>query len=66
MSCVSTLLKGQALHWFDDLLSNSFKSFEALAIRSSIQFATSRPYHLTSVALLNIRQENREPLDAFM
>ncbi|KAG4917879.1 hypothetical protein JHK82_055345 [Glycine max] len=30
------------------------------------QFATSRPHHLTFVALVNIQQEKREPLWTFM
>ena len=62
----STSLKGPALKWFTRLPPNSIDCFDTLATRFGIQFATSKPYHLTSLALVNIRQEKRESLREFM
>nr|KYP41534.1 hypothetical protein KK1_037091 [Cajanus cajan] len=38
----------------------------SLASQFTIQFATSRPYQLTSLALVSIRQEKKESLRAFV
>ncbi|XP_020238947.1 uncharacterized protein LOC109817993 [Cajanus cajan] len=46
-----TSLKGRALSWFTRLLANSIDSFNTLASQFTIQFATSRPHQLTSLAL---------------
>lgn len=62
----STSLKAQALYWFTQLPPNSVDSFDTLAGRFGTQFATSWPHHLTSVALVNIRQEKKKPLRTFM
>ncbi|XP_020222112.1 uncharacterized protein LOC109804693 [Cajanus cajan] len=59
-------LKGSALNWFTRLPPTSVHSFTALSSRFVIQFATSRPHQLTSIALVNIRQEKKEPLRTFM
>ena len=48
------------------LPSNSMDLFDTLATHFGTQFATSRPHHLTFVALVNIQQEKREPLWTFM
>nr|KYP41659.1 Retrovirus-related Pol polyprotein from transposon 17.6 [Cajanus cajan] len=61
-----TSLKGPALNWFTRLPSGSIDSFTTVSSRFTIQFATSRPHQLTSIALVNIRQEKKEPLRAFM
>ncbi|XP_020201848.1 uncharacterized protein LOC109787708 [Cajanus cajan] len=61
-----TSLKGPALNWFTRLPPGSVESFTSLSSRFVIQFATSRPHQLTSIALVNIRQEKKEPLRAFM
>lgn len=45
---------------------NSVNSFDTLETRFGTQFATSRPHHLTSMALVNIRQEKKELLGTFM
>ncbi|XP_027368320.1 uncharacterized protein LOC113874282 [Abrus precatorius] len=45
---------------------SSIDSFVTLARRFNLQFATSRPHPLTSLALVNIRQEKGESLRAFM
>ncbi|XP_027332490.1 uncharacterized protein LOC113847525 [Abrus precatorius] len=45
---------------------SSIDSFATLARRFNLQFATSRPHPLTSLALVNIRQEKGESLRAFM
>ncbi|XP_020202611.1 uncharacterized protein LOC109788328 [Cajanus cajan] len=61
-----TSLKGPALNWFTRLPPGSVDSFTTLSSRFVIQFATSRPHQLTSIALVNIRQEKKEPLRTFM
>ncbi|XP_027941132.1 uncharacterized protein LOC114194928 [Vigna unguiculata] len=59
-------LKGPALNWFTRLPPNSIDCFDTLANHFGIQFATSKPHHLTSLALVNIRQEKGESLREFM
>lgn len=61
-----TTLKGATLHWYICLPRNSIHSFVTLIMHFRDQYATSRPYHLTAVALTNIRQEEDEPLCNFM
>ncbi|XP_027348031.1 uncharacterized protein LOC113859462 [Abrus precatorius] len=61
-----TSLRGPALSWFTGLPPSSINSFATLTRRFSLQFATSRPHPLTSLALVNIRQEKGESLRAFM
>ncbi|XP_020225041.1 uncharacterized protein LOC109806922 [Cajanus cajan] len=61
-----TSLKGRALSWFIKLSPSSINSFEELTSLFTVQFATSRPYQLTSLALANIRQEKKESLRSFM
>ncbi|XP_020220516.1 uncharacterized protein LOC109803382 [Cajanus cajan] len=61
-----TSLKGRALSWFTRLLANSVDSFNTLASQFTIQFATSRPHQLTSLALVSIWQEKKESLRTFM
>jgi len=62
----SMSLKGKALYWFTMLPPNFVDSFDTLVGRFGTQFATSRTHHLTSVALVNIRQEKKKPLRIFM
>jgi len=61
-----TSLKGPALRWFTRLPPNFVDCFDTLTTRFSIQFATSKPHHLTSLALLNVRQAKDETLCNFM
>ncbi|XP_020227522.1 uncharacterized protein LOC109808793 [Cajanus cajan] len=61
-----TSLKGRALSWFTRLPANSIDSFNTPASQFTIQFATSRPHQLTSLALVSIRQEKKESLRTFM
>ncbi|XP_020238619.1 uncharacterized protein LOC109817702 [Cajanus cajan] len=61
-----TSLKGRALSWFTRLPANSIDLFSTLASQFTIQFATSRPHQLTSLALVSIRQEKKEFLRAFI
>ncbi|XP_027932692.1 uncharacterized protein LOC114188288 [Vigna unguiculata] len=61
-----TSLKGPTLKWFTRLPPNSIDCFDMLVTRFGIQFATSKPHHLTSLALVNIRQEKGESLREFM
>ncbi len=61
-----TTLKGATLSWFTRLPSLSIDCFDTLVEKFGAQFATSRPHHLTSIALVNIRQEKGESLRMFM
>jgi len=62
----SAMLKGVALSWFTKLPPYSIDCFDKLVMKFGAQFATSRPRHLTSIVLVNIRQENEESSRAFM
>ncbi|XP_027338065.1 uncharacterized protein LOC113852004 [Abrus precatorius] len=61
-----TSLRGPALSWFTRLSPSSINSFATLARWFNLQFTTSRPHPLTSLALVNICQEKGESLRAFM
>ncbi|XP_068486801.1 uncharacterized protein [Phaseolus vulgaris] len=61
-----TSLKGSALSWFTKLPAHSIDCFETLIAKFDVQFATSRPHHLTSIALVGIRQERGESLRTFI
>jgi len=61
-----TTLKGATLSWFTRLPALSIDCFDTLIEKFGAQFATSRPHQLTSIALVNIRQEKNESLRAFM
>ncbi|XP_068504166.1 uncharacterized protein [Phaseolus vulgaris] len=61
-----TSLKGAALSWFTKLSPNSIDSFATLVAKFETQFATSRPHHVTSIALVGIRQEKGESLRTFV
>ncbi|XP_020209097.1 uncharacterized protein LOC109794042, partial [Cajanus cajan] len=61
-----TSLKGRALSWFTRLPSASIDSFGALSSQFTLQFATSKPYKTTSLALAGVRQEKKESLRSFM
>jgi len=58
--------KGLTLNWFTRLPPNFIDCFDMLVTRFDIQFATSKPHHLTSLALVNIRQEKGKSLLEFM
>ena len=62
----STSLQEGALSWFTQLPSNSVDNFKTLSAKFCTQYRTSRPHHMLSIALLNIRQEKGEPLRTFM
>ena len=51
-----TSLREGALNWFTQLPPNSVDNFKALAVKFITQCATSRPHHMSSLALLNFRQ----------
>jgi len=61
-----TTLNGAALSWFTRLPPLCIDCFDTLVKKFGAQFATSRPRHLTSIALVNIRQEKGESLRMFM
>ncbi|XP_020216879.1 uncharacterized protein LOC109800511 [Cajanus cajan] len=61
-----TSLKGRALSWFTKLPSSSIDSFCELSSQFTLQFATSKPYRTTSLALAGVRQEKKESLRCFM
>ena len=59
-------LRGAALSWFTQLPSKLIDSFESLKAKFAAQFATSKPHHLTPIALINVQQEKGESLQTFM
>jgi len=61
-----TTLKGLALEWFTTLPPYSIDSFDVLSHMFSTHFAGSRPHQTTTISLLGIRQEQGEPLRAFI
>ncbi|XP_068498187.1 uncharacterized protein [Phaseolus vulgaris] len=61
-----TSLKGVTLSWFTKLSPNSIDSFATLVTKFETQFATSKPHHLTSIALVGIRKEKGESLRTFI
>jgi len=61
-----TTLKGPTLEWFTTLPPYSIYSFDALSHMFSTHFAGSRPHQTTTISVLGIRQEQGEPLRAFI
>ncbi|XP_020216781.1 uncharacterized protein LOC109800407 [Cajanus cajan] len=61
-----TSLKGRALVWFTRLPSSSIDSFNELSSQFTLQYATSKPYRTTSLALAGVRQEKKKSLRTFM
>nr|KYP37224.1 hypothetical protein KK1_041595 [Cajanus cajan] len=61
-----TSLKGAALSWYTQLPPRSVDNFNTLMRLFSAQYATSRPHHITSAALSNLRQQDDESLRHFM
>jgi len=61
-----TSLKGATLSWFTKLPPNFIDSFATLMSKFETYFTTSRPHHLTSIALVGIRQEKGESLRTFV
>ncbi|XP_068483426.1 uncharacterized protein [Phaseolus vulgaris] len=57
---------GEALSWFTRLPPLSIDCFNTLVKKFGAHFATSRAHHLTSIALVNMRQEKGESLRTFM
>jgi len=62
----STSLKGATLSWFTRLPPCSIYSFQMLVSRFGVQFSTNQPHHMTSLAVINIKQEKGESLRLFM
>ncbi|XP_020206568.1 uncharacterized protein LOC109791660 [Cajanus cajan] len=61
-----TSLKGAALSWYTQLPPRFVNNFDNLVRIFSAQYATSRPHHITSAALSNLRQRDDESLRCFM
>jgi len=61
-----TSLPGVTLSWFTHLPPGSIDSFATLKAKFVAQFTTSKPHQMSSVALVNIRQEKGKSLKAFM
>jgi len=59
---LNTSLKEGALSWFTQLPSYSVDSFKTLSAKFSTQFATIQPHHISSLDLINVRQEKGKPL----
>jgi len=55
-------LKGLALEWFMSLQPYNIDSFSMLTMTFTTQFDSSRRHDLTSLSLLNLKQEERESL----
>jgi len=47
-------LRGAAVSWFTQLPPKSIDSFESPKAKFVVQFATSKPHHLTPIALVNV------------
>ena len=62
----SVALKGSALEWFMSLPPYTIDSFTTLTTTFTTQFDTSHRHDLTRIALLNLRQEEEEPLRVFI
>lgn len=62
----SIFLKREALTLFNLLLPNSIGSLTVICSLFGAQFATSRSHHLTTLSLVNIKQEKGKSLYAFM
>ena len=62
----SVALRGSALEWFMSLPPYTIDSFTTLTTTFTTQFDTSRRHDLTTIALLNLRQEEGEPLRVFI
>lgn len=62
----ATYLKRATLNWYTRLPPASIYSFEALVVRFSAQFATRRAHHMTSTALVGLKQEKNGSLRSFM
>jgi len=61
-----TSLRGATFSWFTPLPPGSINSFTTLKAKFVAQFATSKPHQMTSVTLVNIRQEKGKSLKPFM
>jgi len=61
-----TTLKGPALEWFITLPPYSIDSFDVLSHMFSTHLAGSHLHQTTTISLLGIRQEQGEPLRAFI
>ena len=61
-----TSLREGPLGWFSDLPPNSIANFDALELKFTTQYATSRPHRTSSMSLLNVKQERGESLRVFM
>ncbi|RDY11343.1 hypothetical protein CR513_04017, partial [Mucuna pruriens] len=59
----STSVKGSTLYLYT---VDSNDSYYMLKKMFGIQYSTSRPHHLTSMALINLRQGKSEPLRSFV
>ncbi|XP_020209263.1 uncharacterized protein LOC109794205 [Cajanus cajan] len=61
-----TSLKCPALTWYTQLPIGSIDNFETLMRRFIAQYVTSRPHHITSTTLANLRQGENKSLRKFM
>ncbi|RDY14815.1 hypothetical protein CR513_00050, partial [Mucuna pruriens] len=57
---------GVALNWCTHLPPNSVDSFKTLLEKFGAQYATSKAHQLTSIVLVNLRQEEDESLCSYM
>jgi len=62
----SVALRGSALEWFMSLPPYTIDSFTTLTTAFTTQFDTSHRHDLTMISLLNLEQEEGEPLRTFI
>ncbi|KAL2330596.1 hypothetical protein Fmac_018177 [Flemingia macrophylla] len=61
-----TSLKGRALTWFTQFSAGSIDCFIDLATKFITHFATCKPYQVTSLSLVNLKEGGNETLRSFM
>ncbi|KAG4991570.1 hypothetical protein JHK87_025027 [Glycine soja] len=61
-----TSLKGAVLTWYGGLPPRSVDIFSTLVERFSMQYATTKSHHMTSIALASLRQADDESLKKFI
>ncbi|KAG5133895.1 hypothetical protein JHK82_025083 [Glycine max] len=58
--------RGAVLTWYGGLPPRSVDIFSTLVERFSMQYATTKSHHMTSIALASLRQADDESLKKFI
>ena len=61
-----TSLQEGPLSWFPELPPSSIDDFDVLSTKFTMQYATSRPHHMSFMSLPTVKQEKCESLRAFL